>query len=75
MAVEELAVWCPNNKIGVTTVGTIRSAGYDVVVTPGRGHHATLVVPLVWDLGEAQVLALLFEERANPIPEAERVPR
>jgi hypothetical protein len=75
VAVEDLAVWCPNNKIGVTTVGAIRSAGYDVVVTPGRGHHATLVVPLVWDLGGALTLALLFEEQVNPIPEAEREPR
>ncbi len=59
----------------MTTVGAVRSAGYDEVITPGKGHHATLVVPLVWDLGEALALALLFEERANPIPEAERMPR
>ena len=75
MAIEELAAWCRNNKIGVTTVGAIRSAGYDVVVTPGRGRHATLVVPPAWELGEALVLALLFQERANPIPEAEGLPR
>jgi hypothetical protein len=75
VSVEELALWCRNNKIGVTTVGAVRLAGYDVVVTPGSGHHATLVVPRVWDLGEALALALLFEERANPIPETERVPR
>jgi hypothetical protein len=75
LAIEELAVWCPNNKIGLTTVGAIRSAGYDVVVTLGRGHHATLVVPRAWDLDEALVLALLFKEWANPIPETEREPR
>ncbi|MBI5692759.1 MAG: RHS repeat-associated core domain-containing protein [Verrucomicrobia bacterium] len=33
-------VHVPHNQIGVTTVGAIRAAGGDVVVTPGRGFHA-----------------------------------
>lgn len=41
---EELAAAIPHGRIGVTTVGTIRAAGGDVVRTSGRSpHHATLV--------------------------------
>lgn len=73
--IENLAIWCRNNKIGTTTVGAIRSAGYDVVVTPGKGHHATVVVRPDWNRRDALTLALLFEERTNPVPEAERLPQ
>jgi hypothetical protein len=44
MSVEELAVFIPHGQVGVTTVGTVRAAGGDVVRTNGRSpHHATLV--------------------------------
>ena len=40
----ELAAALPHGQIGVTTVGTIRAAGGDVVRTTGRSsHHATVV--------------------------------
>jgi len=34
---DRLAGWCPNKKLGVATVGEIRTLGYDVVVTSGKG--------------------------------------
>ena len=40
----ELAVAIPHGQVGVTTAGTIRAAGGDVVRTSGRSpHHATMV--------------------------------
>jgi hypothetical protein len=43
LPLEELAAVIPHGHIGVTTVGTIRAAGGDVVRTSGRSpHHATL---------------------------------
>lgn len=65
-AVTALAQACRDNKIGVTTVGEIRALGYDVVVTSGRGHHATVVVPEDWDRDAAALLGCLFREQANP---------
>jgi hypothetical protein len=72
VAFEQLARWCPNNKVGVTTVGEIRALGYDVVVTPGMGHHATVVVPIGWDNDSSQELIRLFREEINPTPRESR---
>lgn len=66
VSLEELAFWCPNNRIGMTTVGEIRRLGYDVVVTPGTGHHATVVVPALWTVEDAASLVALFREVKNP---------
>jgi hypothetical protein len=71
--IEVLATWCRNNKIGLTTVGKIRSEGYDVVITRGNGHHATVVVPRTWDIQAALTLGALFEECSNPVPNDERL--
>ncbi len=65
---ERLAGWCPNKKVGVTTVGEIRVLGYDVVVTRGNGYHATVVVPTDWDHDRSQDLIRLFREQVNPMP-------
>lgn len=72
ISLEELASWCPNNKIGVTTVGEIRGLGYDVVMTAGIGHHATVVVPVDWEYGDSLVLVRLFREERNPNPRRKR---
>jgi hypothetical protein len=56
----------PNGKIGVTTVGAIRAAGYDVVETAGRGYHATVRVPTNWTLVAADALSANFEVQSNP---------
>jgi hypothetical protein len=43
VSVAELAAAIHHGQVGVTTVGTIRAAGGDVVRTSGRTpHHATL---------------------------------
>ena len=65
-------MWCRNNKIGCTTVGAIRAAGYEVVMTSGPNLHATVVVPREWDADAAELLLALFEELANPIPKRSR---
>ncbi len=65
---EGLAGWCPDKKVGVTTVGEIRVLGYDVAVTPGKGYHATVVVPIDWDRDGSQDLIRLFREEINPMP-------
>jgi len=69
---EQLAAWCPNKKVGVTTVGEIRALGYDVIVTTGQGYHATVVVREGWDHGASQGLIRLFREETNPIPRKPR---
>ena len=70
---EDLAEWCPNNKIGETTVGALRELGYDVVITSGEGRHATVVVPKPWTSEDARVLISRFRELANPIPKERRL--
>lgn len=43
LTIEELAAAVPHGRIGVTTAGRVRTAGGDVVRTPGRSpNHATL---------------------------------
>jgi hypothetical protein len=43
MTVEELAANVRHGRVGVTTVGTVRAAGGDVIRTSGRSpNHATL---------------------------------
>jgi len=69
---DRLASLCPNKKVGVTTVGEIRVLGYDVVVTTGRGHHATVVVPIDWDYAASRGLVRLFREEVNPMPRQSR---
>ena len=69
---EGLAAWCPNRKVGVTTVGAIRALGYDVVVTPGRGHHATVSVAPDWTREDSARLVGLFREVTNPSPRKAR---
>jgi hypothetical protein len=65
---EGLAAWCPNRKIGITTVGEIRALGYDAVVTPGKGHHATVAVTPDWTPEDSERLVGLFREETNPAP-------
>lgn len=38
----DLGQFIRNKQLGVTTVGEIRSAGGDVIRTPGRGYHVTV---------------------------------
>jgi hypothetical protein len=60
--VEELAEGIRNGQIGVTTVGEVRAAGGDVVVTSGRSpHHATLT-----GLTADEISALLTPTEPNP---------
>jgi hypothetical protein len=69
---EELAALCPNRRIGITTVGEIRLLGYDVVVTPGKGHHATVAVAQAWSQEDSKRLVSLFREEGNPAPRKAR---
>jgi len=62
LSVEELSAAIPHGQVGVTTVGTIRAAGGDVVRTSGRSpHHATLV-----GLSPEEASRLLTPTVANP---------
>jgi hypothetical protein len=72
-AIEMLAAWCSNNKIGWATVGAVRAAGYDIVTTSGDGYHATVVVPRDWETDAATLLLALFAELTNPIPKGSRL--
>ncbi len=72
IAFEQLAAWCPNEKVGVTTVGEIRALGCDVMVTTGQGYHATVVVPEDWDHAASHGLIVLFREEINPMPRKPR---
>ena len=43
ISVQELSALIPHGSIGVTTVGTVRAVGGDVIRTSGRSpYHATL---------------------------------
>jgi hypothetical protein len=72
LSLDQLAGVCPNRKVGVATVGEIRVLGYDVVMTSGKGHHATVVVPNDWDYAASQGLVQLFREQVNPRPRKSR---
>lgn len=65
---EQLASACRNNSVGRSSVGEIRQIGYDVVVTSGLGHHATVVVPIDWTAKAADGLTNLFQAAKNPAP-------
>lgn len=72
VALADLAAWCGNNRVGVMTVGLLRSFGYDVVVTGGEGYHATVVVPRDWSPEAALCLANEFKNCENPVPKGSR---
>ncbi|WP_185754263.1 RHS repeat-associated core domain-containing protein [Luteibacter sp. 9135] len=57
-----LGAYIPNKQMGVTTVGAIRSAGGDVIATPGTGNHVTLT-----GLTGSQASPLMMIEK-NPNP-------
>ncbi|WP_266157344.1 RHS repeat-associated core domain-containing protein [Dyella silvatica] len=59
----ELGSFLRNNQVGVTTVGDIRAAGGEVVVTPGYGHHVT-----VTNLSGEQASPLMkIQKNPNPL--------
>lgn len=68
LGAQELATGCPNNWVGFATVGQIRALGYNVVITSGRGHHETVVVPRDWTLRDSTQLSQLFGALQNPRP-------
>jgi hypothetical protein len=68
VSLRELARWCPNQIVGITTVGEIRAIGYDVVITEGKGHHATVVVPPDWTEAAEKRLTDPFGKAPNPSP-------
>jgi hypothetical protein len=72
LTVEQLAVECPNNSVGHTTVAEIRKIGYEVRITGGVGRHATVVVPKPWEPEAAEQLARLFQQARNPAPKTRR---
>lgn len=66
---EELAEYVPNNQIGVSTVGAIRTAGGDVVRKSTRNlpYHCEM------DGVRAEAASRLFTPtRRNPAPKAQR---
>ncbi|HEX2572065.1 MAG TPA: hypothetical protein VH877_21150 [Polyangia bacterium] len=52
-------------------VRQVRKLGYDVIRTPGKGRHATVVVPETWAEEDARRLAEHFEPLPNPAREQE----
>jgi hypothetical protein len=68
LTIEQLAARCRNNSVGVTTVGEIRSKGYEIVPTRGEGWHATVVVPENLGSEAANELTCLFTKVKNPAP-------
>jgi RHS repeat-associated protein len=63
----ELGSNIPNGQMGVTTVGDIRAAGGDVVVTSGRGNHVT-----VTGLDSNTASQLLSPSVPNPVSKQDR---
>jgi hypothetical protein len=55
--------------VGFTTVGKIRTMGYEVVHTSGDAYRATVVVPEYWSTDAASELARMVERAANPARE------
>jgi hypothetical protein len=70
--IQELASYLPLAQVGHTTVAEIRSLGYDVVSTPGRGLHATVIVPENWSEEAADQVARLFRGARNDSPRRRR---
>jgi hypothetical protein len=70
--IQDLASHLPNRQVGHTTVGEIRSLGYDVIPTPGAGLHATVIVPQNWSREAADQLASLFRGARNESPRRPR---
>lgn len=57
----------PHSTIRVTSVGRLRSAGYDVVDSPGPPGHADLVFPGPPTEGDWRILDEIFDPpRFNP---------
>ena len=63
----ELGANVRHNQMGVTTVGDIRSAGGDVLVTSGKGNHVT-----VTNLTPNDASSLLSPSVPNPVPNTQR---
>ncbi len=63
----ELGANVRHNQMGVTTVGQIRGAGGDVLVTSGKGNHVT-----VTNLKPDDASALLSPSVPNPVPKPQR---
>ncbi len=69
ISLEALAQYVPNNQIGVSTVGTVRQAGGDVVPKPTRNlpYHCEL------EGVTAEAASRLFTPtRRNPVPAEQR---
>ena len=65
VTIQELASVIPHGQVGVTTVGSVRAAGGDVVRSPGRSpNHATLT-----GLSAEEASRLLTPTMANPARE------
>jgi hypothetical protein len=61
-SIRDLAVAIPHGQVGVTTVGSVRNAGGDVIRTSGRSpNHATLT-----GLSPEQASRLLTPTVPNP---------
>jgi hypothetical protein len=62
LTIEQLAAKIPHGQIGVTSVGTVRALGGDVIRTSGRSaYHATLT-----GLTPQQISSLLTPTITNP---------
>ncbi len=72
LTVQDLARAFYNKSVGFTTVGKIRTLGYDVVRTSGEAYHATVIVPLNWRVDDALTLTRIFQTANNPAPKKRR---
>lgn len=57
----------PHSRVSVSTVGALNDAGRQVVVTSGKGHHATVTVPPDWTRQAADLVATAFQIQENPV--------
>lgn len=61
--IEQLGQYLPNTNISAVTAGDVRAAGGNVMPTPGRGYHATVI-----GLSPAQASQLPWTQYVNPNP-------
>lgn len=57
----------PHSKLCVSTVGALNDVGCQVVITSGKGHHATVTVPFDWTREAADLVAAVFQIQEKPV--------
>jgi hypothetical protein len=58
----------PNSQISVTTVRELQQIGVQIVASPGRGYHKTVITSLPLSDAEAIRISAVFRQQPNPFP-------